>query len=192
MTASFDWGNEVLYRMCREDPLHNDLSVIVGKMWIIGRTYSASVERKAGPKMVEGQNFYLRQVAPKIKGSKIDQWISRVSGIQRVTADNLDLTLECHKRVTDLLAEISGIEKRSLASKYLHFHVPGAFFIYDSITSRAVSSLTKPDRRRVDSKAADGSYASFCRRCLTLRESLERKKRREITNRELDDYLLSY
>lgn len=192
MTASFDWGNEVLYRMCREEPEHRDLSVIVGKVWIIGRSYAASIERKAGEKMVLGENFYLTQVAPKIKASKIDQWISSVSHIDRVSAENIDLVLRCHKNVTDLFSEISGIDKRSLAAKYLHFHVPEAFFIYDSIASRAIVALTHPDRKRVDGVAVDKPYASFCRRCLVLREKLEIRHKKKISNRELDGYLLEY
>ncbi|MBU1512221.1 hypothetical protein KKD52_17870 [Myxococcota bacterium] len=177
--------------MCRENPQHKDLSVIVGKVWLIGRSYSASIERKAGPKMVEGENFYLTQVAPKIKSSQIDRWISTVAHIERVTQENLHAVLVCHKKVTDLLKEISGVEKRSLASKYLHFHVPGAFFIYDSLAQKAITSLCSPIPGPINDVTVDRSYAAFCRRCLALRETIEKHGRRQVTNRELDVYLLS-
>jgi len=39
--------------------------------------------------------------------------------------DTLDLTKK-------LFSKISGLNKRSLASKYLHFHVPELFYISDS------------------------------------------------------------
>ena len=45
---NWGWGNEVLYRMCREEPGHTKLDVIAGKVWPIGRAYSAAIERKAG------------------------------------------------------------------------------------------------------------------------------------------------
>lgn len=34
---NWDWGNEVLYRMCREELGHTKLGVIAGKVWLIGR-----------------------------------------------------------------------------------------------------------------------------------------------------------
>ena len=42
------FGNEVLYRMCRESPLHEDPDVVVGKVWLIGRSYAAAIERRSG------------------------------------------------------------------------------------------------------------------------------------------------
>ena len=48
MSESF--GNEVLYNMCKENPCHNDANVVEGKMWLIGRSYAASPERRQGEK----------------------------------------------------------------------------------------------------------------------------------------------
>ena len=42
------FGNQVLYQMCRDHPGHTDTDVISGKMWLIGRAYSAAIERRAG------------------------------------------------------------------------------------------------------------------------------------------------
>src|SRR5690606_29468485 len=42
------WGNDVLYRMCSERPNHTDVDTVSSKLWLIGRAYSASIERKAG------------------------------------------------------------------------------------------------------------------------------------------------
>lgn len=41
------YGNEVLYKMCSEMPKYDDIEVISAKLWIIGRSYSAAIERKA-------------------------------------------------------------------------------------------------------------------------------------------------
>ena len=35
------YGNSVLYRMCAEKPEHKVPDIIKGKMWLIGRSYSA-------------------------------------------------------------------------------------------------------------------------------------------------------
>lgn len=36
---NWGWGNEVLYRMCREEPGHTRLDAIAGKIWLIGRAH---------------------------------------------------------------------------------------------------------------------------------------------------------
>ena len=36
-TKKKDWefGNSVLYKMCKENPKHNDSNVVVGKIWLM-------------------------------------------------------------------------------------------------------------------------------------------------------------
>src|SRR6266576_2399763 len=114
------YGNEVLYRMCAERPEHTDIDVIASKIWLIGRAYSAAIERKVRVK--KGEDFYHQIVAPRIRDSRVDEWIKSVSDIDRLTTYNLALSLSCHKKLTDLFATLTSFQKRSLASKYLHFH----------------------------------------------------------------------
>ncbi len=38
-------GNGILYDMCKKYPRHNNESEIIAKIWIIGRSYAASIER---------------------------------------------------------------------------------------------------------------------------------------------------
>jgi hypothetical protein len=46
-----DWGavDEVLYRVCRELPDHKSRRSITAKVALIGRTYSAGLERRVSP-----------------------------------------------------------------------------------------------------------------------------------------------
>ena len=44
--SRWEYGNSVLYRMCKEQPEHKDIDVIVGKIWLIGRSYAAAIERR--------------------------------------------------------------------------------------------------------------------------------------------------
>jgi hypothetical protein len=188
------WGNEVLYRMCCDAPRHDDLDKIAGKIWLIGRSYSASIERKAGKKMIEGQDFYMTQVAPAIKRSDIDQWIDSVKDIQRVTDDNIHLVLSAHKNVTDLFSEITGVDKRSLASKYLHFHQPKAFFIFDSIASMKIRQRLRSVKPRFKiPKQYDYEYSAFVYRCIYYRDTIfEKEIGKSASPRLLDKYLLGY
>lgn len=61
----------------------------------------------AHPKMVDGQNFYLKQVAPAVRASKIDGLVADVSSIHRVGETSVLHMLACNKRVTDLSVHAS-------------------------------------------------------------------------------------
>lgn len=47
-TEKIGYGDSVLYRMCKETPEHTNPDIISGKMWLIGRAYAASPERRQG------------------------------------------------------------------------------------------------------------------------------------------------
>ena len=188
------YGNAVLYKMCADKPKHTDLDAIASKIWIIGRAYSAAIERKAKDRFVKGKDFGRDIVAPQIRASKIDEWIESVSGIERLTAENLTMSLDCHKKVTDLFKQITGFDKRSLASKYLHFHAPRAFFIYDSIANRRVKQLLGDKQKRLFyAKEFDNEYSSFSARCIFYRDNiLEKELGALVSPRRLDMSFLNY
>ena len=80
----WDFGNNILYRMCKEYPNHNKEDVIIGKIWIIGRSYAAAIERRKNVDEYYGDDFYFDAVAPKILeiGKELDHdiddvWICR-------------------------------------------------------------------------------------------------------------------
>jgi hypothetical protein len=72
-----------------------------------------------------------------------DDWIETVSDINELTNENIERSLECHKKVLALFKKATRLDRRSFVSKYLHFHAPNAFFIYDSIANRRVKEAIK-------------------------------------------------
>jgi len=40
------FGNDILYKLCQDFPKHDTSSQIVGKIWLIGRSYAAAIERR--------------------------------------------------------------------------------------------------------------------------------------------------
>ena len=130
------YGNQVLYRMCREQPHHTDIDVISGKIWLIGRAYTVPIERRAGAfgrKARKARMDLHKFIAPKIASSPLDEWLASVADVRMVSFDNLRSVLLVHFRFVQLLKKLAGLERRSFASKYLHFHQPSAFFIYDFV-----------------------------------------------------------
>jgi hypothetical protein len=185
-------SNRVLYELCRKHPRHDSLEEVVAKMLMVGRVYAAAIERRRG-KAEGSDDFYISIVAPAIMKSGLDEWIAEAAQYDLDCEEALDAMTDAHGRTTRLFQRISGLEKRSLASKYLHFHVPRLFFIYDT---RAVSGLRAVreivGRAKADhtSPRGDDVYRKFASKCLRLRQHVKSEYSVALGPRELDNLLL--
>ena len=189
--TAWDLGNSILYDLCKKYPEHKSDDVILAKILIIGRVYAAAIERRKAI-TERGDDFYLGNVLPKIKASNIDDWIR---GLGKSVDDNEESILCVHSCVTRLFNSISGQDKRSLASKYLHFHRPDLFFIYDERALAGVRILTprmRADLSQYDQVKIDKDYASFFVRCLMVRKRIQKSFQRMVTPRELDNVLIMF
>lgn len=185
-------GNGVLYDMCSRYPTHNADDEIIAKIWLIGRSYAAAIERRKQKSDEDGDGFYTNNVAPMIRKSKIDHFLEPLKGYRKITADNFEEIMTVHLYVTDLFNKISGLDKRSLASKYLHFHYPMMFFIYDSRACNGIrkfSSITGRASKTTDA-LADNEYRKFSEKCLALRSHIKEKFGQSLKPREIDNLLL--
>ena len=65
----------------------------------------------------------------------------------------------------------SDLNKRSLASKYLHFHVSKLFYIYDARAVKGIRTLTAiVGRASRDGNTGDIEYRRFAEKCCRLQE----------------------
>lgn len=189
--STWDLGNKVLYDLCKQNPFHRESGVIGAKIWLIGRSYAAAIERRRekGNTTVNDE-FYETVVIPQIKASRIDRWFQDVTHTED---GDVAALLEVHWRLTELFERITKQSKRSLASKYLHFHFPDRYFIYDSRASFAIRQLTESMRNRLPSLSRfDEVYGRFFLRCSMLREKLSVLVGRNVNPRELDKVLLAW
>ena len=190
--SPWDVGNEALYRLCREHPRHTDIGAIVAKVWLIGRSYAAAIER--GRRTIKDQPndaFYVDNMAPKIRNSEIDNWLSEAREAVSTEAAQMATILKCHRSIIELFRKFSRHDNRSLASKYLHFHVPDLFFIYDSRAVEAMG-LLKPVVGRASSPIGDVDYeyGKFVEKCIRLRRCIKEESDHVLSCRELDNFLL--
>lgn len=182
-------GNATLYDLCKNYPKHKTDEEIAAKIWLIGRAYAASIERRKNKTNIN-DDFYTDTVIPTIKNSDIDKWLYECENIK-----GKEICLAVHKKVTNLFKTISGLEKRSLASKYLHFHLPHQFFIYDS---RAVSSIKyllrelklEKTRIEIDESNSDKEYALFYNKCILVRDEIQKQYNISLDARQLDSLLI--
>ena len=183
-------GNAVLYDLCSSRPEHSQEPDVIAKIWLIGRAYAAAIERRKN-KSEENDNFYITKVAPAIAVSAIDEWIRDAKQYDRPCDESWTTLLRVHHKTTQLFSSISGLEKRSLASKYLHFHVPQLFYIYDTRAVRAISMLSGVLKRAGRSSArVDNEYRKFSEKCLSLHQHVETKYGVSLNPREIDNLLL--
>lgn len=186
------FGNSVLYDMCDKHPYHNQKDIIVGKIWLIGRSYAAAIERRKNANDTN-DDFYYDIVAPKMLeiGEILDYRLSGLKNVETPIIDNIRDILEIHKLLMDTFYELTGLEKRSLASKYLHFHCPNMFFIYDSRARNGINKYVKrPDKSLIKNIDCDPEYGDFVCRMIELQSFLEKNLGLKQTPRHIDSFLL--
>lgn len=189
--SSWDFGNKILYDMCANYPTHKNVDQIVAKIWLIGRSYAAAIERRKKAKEYNDA-FYTEVVGPTIRESGIDDWLKSLDEYRFPTFDNIGDILRTHGNLMNLIKEMTGMEKRSLTSKYLHFHKPNLFFIYDSRSIGSLRKLMPPTKTKLPiASEVDREYARFCLRCISLRDDIKDKFEKHLTPRELDNILLN-
>jgi hypothetical protein len=183
-------GNDVLYDLCSTRPKHTNRAEVIAKIWLIGRSYAAAIERRKA-KSEENDEFYVNTVAPAITESNIDGWIREARRYGRPCAESWPTLLQVHHETTQLFSRISGLEKRALASKYLHFHVPQLFYIYDTRALEALRMLRKiVGRARRSTLQADNEYRKFSEKCLSLQRHVKEEYGTSLSPRVIDNLLL--
>lgn len=193
--SRWEFGNSILYQMCEDNPLHNDADVVIGKIWLIGRSYAAAIERRKNADDYQGDDFYYDAVAPKMLeiGKELDSRIESLKNNTGIIADCVPEILITHKYLMDAFMDLTGLEKRSLTSKYLHFHCPEKFFIYDSRARAAIGKIVKRPNKKIllGIDDHDAEYGDFVCRMLELQEYLYEKLGTYEKPRAIDSFLLS-
>jgi hypothetical protein len=192
-----DWtlGNNVLYQLCETYPDHQQVNAVVAKIWLIGRAYAAAIERRKNQKgdaFIVSDLFYIEQVAPALINSNLDRYITDLRHYSDIDDQNLEIILRLHKHLVVILEAITHDNKRSLASKYLHFHLPNLFYIYDSRASNALLKyMPRYKTKRYLRGEFDAYYNSFFLKMLDFREWIQNSYGIALTPRQLDRLLLS-
>ena len=191
----WDLSDKVLYDMCKNHPLHDNPKEIIMKTLIIGRVYSVQLERRKNKDNLIGDRFYEDKVIPTFLKSKLDEKLSFLRSKNLKTSVFEDV-FSVHKSLMDSLHKITDMDKRSFCSKYLHFHQPKLFFLYDSRLCQSVSILsgkiTKEQKETFVNtrKDYDKTYVEFFLKCYNLKEKLQEYLGRTLTIREFDNIMI--
>ena len=195
-TAAFDqdWGgvDDVLYELCREHPGHSDRRTATAKLALIGRAYSAGLERRVTPP--KGQQA-ITVIADFVHAhqAEVDAIIEGLADVKEpLTARTMQDVVGLHGRFTELLREVAtdGKAPRSFAAKYLHFHHP-VVPIYDSYAAIGIARHVRWDSKNLPfdpPDEADPDYYDFCVRFWRLYDAC-RHADLDVTVKSLDHFL---
>lgn len=208
-TNDWDISNKVLYNMCQQYPSNTDSQAILAKALIIGRTYAASIERRKVKNSIDdaqpvaeiiNDDFYVNHVVPIFQKLDLDQYINEIKSwgdvpLLSLSDEQIIKILALHKILSGAFEKATGLQKRSFASKYLHFHLPEIYFIYDSRAYAALNLVLKEvnsqGKRIVNTEQADQEYASFFMKCLRVLDYYKTvDENLPITPRQLDNLLI--
>ena len=187
-------ANDTLYSLCQTYPDHTDIEATVAKLWIIGRTYNAQIERRKTSDQQKQQDRadggIYHVVAKTLQESDFDQYLKPLAQLQDVNTDNLIQVLAVHDQLLQLL--MSHVEQRntSFVSKYLHFHYPQLFFILDKMAEQALKQYGIDYIDTDYTESHDIRYRRFCNRTLALRNQIKDNFNIAMTPRALDNLLL--
>jgi hypothetical protein len=85
----WDFGDKILYDLCRDNFSHDRDDCILTKVLFIGRIYASAIERRRNNKGVINDDFYINTVAPTLKRSKLDKYLEELKAIKSLNADDI-------------------------------------------------------------------------------------------------------
>ena len=192
----FDVLNQMLYKTVEDHPSNADHSQIIGKLMLIGRTYSASIERRQTNKHEDERQALevFIAAADSIARSNVEALLGCIKPSARLTPERIDEAAAVHLELCTALTSASHQENSSLASKYLHFHRPNFFPIVDSLVRAGWSWVMDAKDESYAGYTTLGKvarYRDWCEKCLAMQEDIRIQLGHEVSLRQVDNYLLS-
>ena len=174
------FGNKLLYAMCvdKEGQEWGNASRLADKLWLIGRAYTASPERRFTKKEKssndyhgDGTGLFFEEVASNIiRAESYKNIVSSVQGLQNLQFDGTGKDFTQLRNSILCVIEFNALLKVALqqfdescgahhekeeyknhisfCSKFLHFHAPYSIFILDYFTEEGAKTLVGSCRRQ--------------------------------------------
>ncbi len=149
----------LIYEHIKNNITHVDADIVYAKVVLVNRMYRANLKFAGGDP--EGT------IADGLVKEKVDDKLQKVANA-KFNADSLGLIVSTHKVVTDCCEKLLHRKPTSFVSKYLHFHFPEAFPIFDKYAYNSAwnivtsEGLVEKIKGKTEELKNDGDYAWFC------------------------------
>lgn len=179
--VTVDPRTRALYELCFMHRHHFQDDIVADKLRMMIRV---CVEQG-----LRVNDFSAELVAHRLGRSGIDRWFAGLA-----TAEHLDpgLVFELHKRVMDVFSDLPEPQARTLAAKYLHYHFPELFYIYDAGLETAAADLGEGECGYLAHAEHDPVYDAFFACCRKLADKLAPLAGHRLSPRELDRILRAW
>lgn len=168
-----------LYELCFLRRDHLNARIVSDKLNLIVRLPASNGARSA---------FSTEAIAHRLEKSGVDHWFNGLRTAEDISLASLQ---ELHARIMQVFGELPEPEARTLASRYLHFHFPELFCIYDASLDQRMQELL-PQALIAEQAGADTVYAAYFQRCRLLCERLSPMLGRRLALNELECVLRAW
>jgi hypothetical protein len=183
---ALQWGHgrEALRQLCATP--HSDLNATVSKLWLIGRSHSASLDRTH----VGWQPMVYEKTAAKLATIGLDRKLRAIRACGEAYGRKHVALIEATvHEATAVLSKTTQQWKISLATKYLHYHAPSVP-IFDSISRQVYARFTGHGHKDEVETRRD-AYGRHLARFLTIRSRLIAHGVKSVNARMLDDFAMN-
>lgn len=188
-------ANRMLYQFVRDNPSNTDKAQIASKALIIGRSLSASAERRTPSEAdpVSGTANFYELLGRTVAGSMVGELLDMLDEHQDLTSMLVGDVVKVHTFLCDVITKITEQDCSSFSSKYLHFHRPRLFPMMD-IRARKALKWVADEQGWVFAYTTAGkskNYRVYVDHFLRARQLFEDYLRRPLSLREMDNILLN-
>jgi hypothetical protein len=138
----------------------------------------------------DNDRFYIDDVVRALQTCSLDRWLAPLRQLPSIQCSGVRQIIVVHEKLCQVFRRLTGLKKRALASKYLHFHVPQLFYLYDSRARRALRGNRASEALQQTPVAGDTEYRSFVLMACTLQHEIMVRYGITPTPRQLDRLLL--
>ncbi|MGY4663230.1 hypothetical protein ACVWZ9_004024 [Pseudomonas chlororaphis] len=188
-------ANRMLYQFVRDNPSNTDKAQIASKALIIGRSLSASAERRTPSEAdpVTGTANFYDLLGQAIADSMVAELLDMLDEHQELTPTLVTDVVKVHAFLCDAVTKITEKDCSSFSSKYLHFHRPKLFPMMDSRARTALKWVANEQEWVFAHTTAGQSknYRVYVDHFLKARRLFEDYLQRPLSLREMDNILLN-
>lgn len=156
------YGNGVLYKMAAQSEISKP-EQLAGAMWLIGRSYAASPQRRSYEKEIkwpvrpdnDGRDGFFKYVAKEMDTSclkNVPEELPFSEVALNKLAASIAAVLDFNLALSEAIEEFDGAKGKafcnnhiSFCSKFLHFYYPQSVFIIDNYAETGAISLFNGD-----------------------------------------------